>query len=334
MFAAYAKSLFRLPRLHKLFYLLTVIVIIFVIAEYATPVREGMKAGGANKFTLKQGPAIYDDFYVSIYDDLLFSKTKNDFEINEIIQHTQLAKQSRILDIGSGCGHHVSALTANGFTQVQGLDISPFMVRQARTNYPTLKFIEGDAMNTMLFPSDAFTHITCFYFTIYYMQDKARFFQNCAQWLHANGMLIVHLVDPAHFDPIVPAGDPFRYISPQSYVSKRITQTTVKFDEFDYKSDFKLLGSDALPEHKPEHEQEPISRGVGEGIQDVNATLTETFTYKNNNAVRKNEHAFYMPDVAAVLNLAKQAGFIVRGKIDLVTCQYAYQYLYILEKPT
>ena len=34
-----------------------------------------------------------------------------------------------------------------------------------------------------------------------------------------------------------------------------------------------------------------------------------------------------------ILSLARQAGFILKGKIDMVGCQYEYQYIYILSKP-
>jgi hypothetical protein len=33
-----------------------------------------------------------------------------------------------------------------------------------------------------------------------------------------------------------------------------------------------------------------------------------------------------------ILGLAKSAGFILQGKIDMVKCNYQYQYLYILKK--
>ena len=34
-----------------------------------------------------------------------------------------------------------------------------------------------------------------------------------------------------------------------------------------------------------------------------------------------------------ILALAKQTGFILKGKIDLVKAMYEYQYIYILYKP-
>ena len=36
------------------------------------------------KYVLKQGNEIYDDFYCSIYDQLVYDNVKNDFEVGEI----------------------------------------------------------------------------------------------------------------------------------------------------------------------------------------------------------------------------------------------------------
>ena len=43
---------------------------------------------GANDFIVKKGTNLYDNFYVQVYDELLFSKVKNDFEIGELVKHT------------------------------------------------------------------------------------------------------------------------------------------------------------------------------------------------------------------------------------------------------
>ena len=190
----------------------------------------------------------------------------------------------------------------------RGIDISPAMVKQAKSTYPDLDYRVADALDTMTFPSSSFTHITCLYFTIYYIENKKRFFENCMQWLMPGGYLTIHLVDRDNFDPILPAGDPFGVVSPQSYVDKRITSTVVKFNDFDYKSNFELRPDDI-------------------------AIMNETFKYKNNGNVRKNEHKLYMPTQSRILGLAKETGFILLSQIDMLRCQYGNQYIYVLQKP-
>ena len=53
----------------------------------------------------------------------------------------------------------------------------------------------------------------------------------------------------------------------------------------------------------------------------------------NSKNVRQNIHTLYMKPQREILALAKEVGFILLGKIDMVSAQYEYQYIYILQKP-
>ena len=46
------------------------------------------------------------------------------------------------------------------------------MVRKAKDNCPDVKFIKDDVIKTMTFQGNSFTHITAFYFTLYYIKTK------------------------------------------------------------------------------------------------------------------------------------------------------------------
>lgn len=261
-----------------------------------------------DQFLIKTGPEIYDDFYANIYDYLVFNTLKNEYEIGEIVNKSSPSSKSRVLDVGCGTGHHVASLGSKGY-DVLGIDISPSMIEKAKENFPNYKFEVADALDGAKFQPDSFTHILCMYFTIYYFQDKAQFFQNCFKWLMPGGYLIVHLVDRAMFDPILPPGNPLLYISPQRYAKERITSTKVKFVDFSYSANFQLDESKNL------------------------AYFTEKMKNDKDGKVRKNEHKMYMPDTQEILDEAQACGFILEGKIDLLQCQYEYQYLYILVKP-
>jgi SAM-dependent methyltransferase len=300
-----SRALKKSTATEKVFFVLAIVVIAIIFVNHGRPHREGFEQ--TKDFTIKKGPMIYDDFYANIYDDLIFNQIKNDYEVGEIVNKTTPDTESLILDIGSGTGHHVKSLVDRGL-KAQGIDISPAMVKQAKSLYPELDYRVADALDTMTFPAGSFTHITCLYFTIYYIEDKRRFFENCMQWLMPGGYLTVHLVDRDNFDPIIPAGDPFGVVSPQSYADKRITSTVVKFNNFDYKSNFELRPDDI-------------------------AIMNETFKYKNNGNVRKNEHKLYMPTQTRILSLAKETGFILLSQIDMLRCQYGSQYMYVLQKP-
>ena len=283
-----------------------ILFILAIIINKYKPIKEGFIQN--KKYILKNDSNIFDDFYVDVYDDLVYSKVKNDFEIGEIINTTSPTEQSILLDIGSGTGHHVNRFDKRGIQSI-GIDIAPSMIKKAQKKFPESEFKVGTALNSMLFAPNSFTHITCLFFTLYYIKNKMQFFKNCFDWLMPGGYLIIHLVNRNRFDPILPAADPLMLVSPQKFAKKRITNSLVKFKDFQYKANFELFKN----KNK--------------------ATFTETFKDDATSNVRQNIHTFYIPTQKYILSLAKNVGFILLGKIDMISVQYEYQYLYILQKP-
>jgi ubiquinone/menaquinone biosynthesis C-methylase UbiE len=281
-------------------------LLIMVFKDLKSGKLEGFEQG--DKFLFKSGDEIYDDFYADIYDYLVFNNLKDEYEVGEIMNKTGASSQSKVLDIGCGTGHHVASMKGRSI-DIVGIDISPSMIKKAKENYPDYQFQVADATNSQLYPADSFTHILCMYFTIYYIQDKNMFLHNCYNWLMPGGYLILHLVDRVNFDPILPPGNPLLYVSPQKYATKRITHTNVKFTDFAYNANFEL------------DEQNNIAK------------FTEKFKNDKDGKVRKQEHVMYMPDLKEIVDEVQSTGFIVESIIDLVQCQYEYQYLYIFTKP-
>lgn len=288
------------------------IFLILVILFHVNIKREGftqtISFGDKEKFVFKENNNIYDNFYASIYDYLVFNNIKNDYEVGAIINQTHPTQESIIVDIGCGTGHHVNALSQQGL-QVLGIDISNAMIKKAKEYYPHSNFIQGDCMNKDILDTNSVTHILCLYFTIYSFQNKQLFFENCIQWLVPGGYLIVHLVDREKFDPILPPGNPLYIVSPQKYAKERITHTKIKFDGFDYESNFQL---------QPEENM---------------AIFEEKFRFPNGNT-RKHEHNLYMEPISYIVDIAQNCGFIVYAKIDLLKCAYEHQYLYVFMKPS
>jgi SAM-dependent methyltransferase len=287
------------------------VISMFLIVVVSVLKRENKKEGfqQQQQFLVKQEMTdIYDDFYVDIYDYLVYNDIKDDYEIGEIVNKTGATEQSVVLDVGCGTGHHVGELTDKKMNAV-GIDVSPNMIAKAKENYPQSKFEVKDILDSNAFQPNSFTHITCFYFTIYYIRDKRVFFQNCMNFLKPGGYLVIHLVNRNKFDPILPPGNPLIAISPQRYAKERITNTKIKFDDFEYDANFQL------DEKKN------------------TAVFVEKFKNDVNDKVRKHEHTFYMETQEDILGQAKDAGFILDSKIDLIKVSYEYQYLYILIKP-
>lgn len=140
--------------------LLSGLLLWFVLTEHGRRLKEGFSPPAKQEFILKKGTEVYDDFYVRVYDDLLFDELKNDFEVGTIVNSTKPTQKSVILDIGSGTGHQASALHDRGFN-VAGLDVSPAMVDAAQKKHPEVTFQQGDALQGNLFSPSSFTHITC-----------------------------------------------------------------------------------------------------------------------------------------------------------------------------
>jgi SAM-dependent methyltransferase len=287
--------------------LLLIIVVFFKYVNNKNPNKvEGFQQ--EQEFLFKKGPEIYDDFYADIYDFLVFNELKNDYEVGMIINQNTPNTKTVVLDVGCGTGHHVAKMAQNNNLEIIGIDISPSMIKKAKTNYPNLNFQLADVLNRDAFQNNMFTHILCLYFTIYYIEDKNQFFNNAMDWLKPGGYLFVHLVDRYKFDPILPPGNPLYIVSPQKYAKDRIMKTKINFNEFIYNSEFKLNET-----------------------SDV-AIFDEKFKF-NNGKVRKQEHILYMNNISDIINMAQDAGFVIQAKIDLMKVAYEYQYVYVFLKP-
>ena len=306
MFKKSIKKILKLKGWPKIALIIGIVLIILMYVNKDIIYKEGFTQ--KQKFVLKKGDDIYDDFYVDLYDELILDEVKNDFEVGEIKRLIKVNSQNRVLDIGSGTGRHVDLLNKKGF-KAEGLDKSQAMVKYSKNKFPELKFKQGDALEGMLYPENSFSTITCFYFTIYYIKDKNTFLQNCYNWLMPGGYLFLHLVNRDKFDPILNVADPLHLVSAQKYAKERITTSLVKFKDFQYKAKFDLDKQNNLAE------------------------FNETFKDDKTKNVRQNSHKLYMETQKHVLSIAKNIGFILQGKIDMITAQYQNQYLYLLYKP-
>ena len=67
-----------------------IILVILMIVNKSAVYKEGFIQ--REKYVLKQGGDIYDNFYSSIYDELVHDTVKNDFEIGEITRLIKLIR--------------------------------------------------------------------------------------------------------------------------------------------------------------------------------------------------------------------------------------------------
>ena len=295
---------------YNTWYLLIIIAITVLLGRFLVkkmyPRQEGFS--GMERFQLRESKDIFDSFYVGHYDRLMYSGEKNQYEFDKIQEVTDLSDDSRVLDMGSGTGHHLQIFSENGVPGI-GIDQSSDMVRYASQTYPELTFQEK-SMESADLPAGAFTHALCLHFTIYYVEDKLEVFRNCYRWLAPGGYLILHLVNKHKFSPVVPGSNKVRNVNVQKYENGRITKSEAKVGRYNFTSDFLL--------------EDPDRPGA--------SAFVEKFT-DHYGKVRQNKHTMFMETQSDILKKAYAAGFVLDTRIDLGRTGYDHQYLYVLQKP-
>jgi len=277
--------------------ILVFLFFLFIIRYYISVYWENdQKEGFIQKesFVLKTEKEVYDDFYASVYDKIFIPLPRIEKCINTLLKTEPYIENSVFLDIGSGTGMFANALYEKGY-EVVGIDMSEAMIEYSQSAYPLISFIEGDVMIPMQFESNSFTHICCVDFTIYLFLDKTTLFQNIYSWLTTGGYFCLHLIDPDHFDTIIPSGKPAKIDDFKKYIPKKGTNkgtggmlTMVEFEDFSYKSKYE--------------------------VQSRKWKWIETFTDKKTKHVRQNERGLFMESMENITFLVEKNGF---KKIDI-----------------
>jgi SAM-dependent methyltransferase len=300
-----------------LFILAFVVALIYLyktLSKDVNPYKEGFVQ--MHKFILKRDADAYDEFYAHIYDKIHLPEDRCKNELKLILEATSADETSVFLDVGSGTGETLKTLNDVG-ARCFGIDKSEAMVKTAKrkcaskadpseseTNSGSIK--NADVLDAMNYDRQTFSHILCLYHTIYEIENKAKFFQNCRYWLKNGGVLVVHLVDKSKFNTVMPAAHPYMIDNPQKYVSERITKSSVNFIDFAYDSKYDIKDG-------------PVS------------TIMETFTDTATQKIRQNERRLFMESEDVILKTALNNGFSLHGKINLETVNSdEHQSLYLL----
>ena len=92
---------------------------------------------------------------------------------------------------------------------------------------------------------------------------------------------------------------------------KRITESAVVFNNFDYTADFQVFPNDFVQ------------------FQEIFKDTSDAGSGKS----RQNVHKMWIPSRTSVISMAKETGFITFAQVDLLMAQLEYQYLYVFQKP-
>jgi len=107
-----------------------------------------------------------------------------------------LGARDRILDVGCGTGTLCGLLSAT-HPLVEGLDLSPHMVREARRKHPGLTFAEGNMLDGSCYPAGSLALVLSEWDVLNYLESVEEYrstFHNFHRWLRPGGWLCVELL--------------------------------------------------------------------------------------------------------------------------------------------
>ena len=176
-----------------LFYLLLIFTILAFLVSFSF--KKNKNKDKYNKqITFKTNNDLYDKEYAELYDTITYDYYRRQKEIDTVVANT--SSDSIVLDLGSGTGHHVHELNQKGI-QAVGIDNSYDMIRYSKKYQH--RYFEKDMLETESFHENSFTHVTCFYYTLYYIKHKKQVFHNVYKWLTPGGLFIVQLVSKCNY---------------------------------------------------------------------------------------------------------------------------------------
>jgi ubiquinone/menaquinone biosynthesis C-methylase UbiE len=254
----------------------------------------------------------YDSVYAEIYKTLWYPQDLIEYEqvsIQDIALSGWAVDSVHVLDIACGISPHACWFKQMGVDFI-GADNSADMLKQAELDCPTAKFKKTDVIQASAFRPKQFTHCLLLGFAIYELPQKT-LFDNAYAWTQPGGFLVVHMVDPDKYDPILNLASPFAAFSLQKYSYDRQTKSEIYFTNFKYIGDL---------HKKKDHDD---------------AEFKETIVYfypKNGVKYREQTREWTMPSVERLIELAKTSGFKLEEKVHLVSASKEYQYLVYFKK--
>jgi len=141
------------------------------------------------------------EVYDAIYDSLGKDYAGEAEKLHKLIREYKRSPGNRLLDVACGTGRHLEHLKR--WYDLEGLDLSPEMLKVARRRLPGVPLHRGDLLSFRL--ERRFDAITCLFGSIAYVKTPDRLSQavaNLAEHLVPGGVLIVEpFIRPEDFRP-------------------------------------------------------------------------------------------------------------------------------------
>lgn len=127
-------------------------------------------------------------YYDAIY---FYNNYRQESEkLRQFIRRYKKSAGNTLLDVACGTGNHIEFLKK--WYSVDGMDLNPGMLKQARRNHPDVRFYKGDMCSFRL--SKQYDVITCLFSAIGHVKTEKRLRQavgRMAQHLKPGGLLLL-----------------------------------------------------------------------------------------------------------------------------------------------
>lgn len=129
---------------------------------------------------------IYYDDISRIYD---VSRASNAETIEKLVRLLHLDSDSALLDVGCGTGNYTAVLQRVA-KSIIGMDVSMDMIEQARTKFPALQLVCGDA-TSLPFGSEVFDGAFVIQ-VLHHIKHKEAFLKEAHRVLRKRGYIAIH----------------------------------------------------------------------------------------------------------------------------------------------
>ncbi len=142
----------------------------------------------------------FDEYYLKSISPIT-TEERTQKEVDFVMEHTGVQKESSILDLACGHGRHVLELAQRGFKNVNGLDLTHLYIQMAREKAKQLgvhaQFIEANMRDFEAF--NQYNLIFSLFSSLFYFKDKRnlKILRRVYHALQRDGYFIVD-----HFNPI------------------------------------------------------------------------------------------------------------------------------------
>lgn len=144
----------------------------------------------------------FDEYYLKS-SHYLTRAEQTEKEVDFLLKHVEITKESAILDLACGYGRHAIALAKRGYKNVSGLDLTELYIKMAREKAQGLAipphFVQGDMSDFE--EEKQYDLIYSFFSSMFYYDDKHNLdiIHRIYKGLKRDGYFVIDYFNPLYF---------------------------------------------------------------------------------------------------------------------------------------